>query len=264
VTVPEAPDGSPLLVERGGGVVRCTLNRPPLNLFEPVLIRALRDCFRDLAGDETVRAAVLAGSGRAFTAGMNVHVLRELDVSGAKALITGLQEAIQAVHEAPFPVVAEVNGPCLGAGFELAMACDLRVAVETATFGLPEVRVGVPSVIEAALLPALVGPGRAAEMLLCGTPVTAAEALAWGLVNRVVAPARLREGVDLLVGQILACAPGAIRLQKELMIRWRQTDLATAVRFGINAFAAAYGTGEPHEGARAYLEKRPPRWGASA
>jgi enoyl-CoA hydratase len=253
----------PLLIERADGVVRCTINRPPLNLFDPGIIQALRRGFRELADDESVRAVVLRGSGRAFTAGMNVRVLRDLDVTRAKSLITDLHEAIAAVHQAPFPVVGEVNGACLGAGFELAMACDLRVADETATFGLPEVRVGVPSVIEAALLPALVGPGRAAEMLLCGTSMTAAEALACGLVNRVVPAAGLRQGVDELVGQVLACAPGAIRLQKELMIRWRQTDLASAVRFGINAFATAYATGEPQEGARAFLEKRPPDWSRS-
>jgi enoyl-CoA hydratase len=168
------------------------------------------------------------------------------------------------VHEAPFVVLAEVNGACLGAGFELAMACDLRIAAETASFGLPEVRVGVPSVIEAALLPGLVGPGRAAEMLLCGTPVSADKALAWGLVNRVAPAARLRETTDELVSQILAGAPGAIRLQKDLMIRWRQTDLATAIRFGINAFATAYATGEPQEGARAFLDKRRPDWSRAA
>jgi enoyl-CoA hydratase len=254
----------PLLIERADGVVRCTINRPPLNLFDPGIIQALRRGFRGLADDESVRVVVLTGSGRAFTAGMNVNVLRDLDVKRAKRLITDLHEAIAAVHQAPFPVVGEVNGACLGAGFELAMACDLRVANETATFGLPEVRVGVPSVIEAALLPALVGPGRAAEMLLCGTSMTAAEALACGLVNRVVPAAGMRQSVDELVGQVLACAPGAIRLQKELMIRWRQTDLASAVRFGINAFATAYATGEPQEGARAFLEKRPPDWSRGA
>jgi enoyl-CoA hydratase/carnithine racemase len=253
-------ESDPLLVERTEGVVRCTINRPPLNLFDPSLIRALRRGFRELADDESVRVVVLAGSGRAFTAGMNVNVLRDLDAKQAKRLISDLHEAIEAVHEAPYPVVGEVNGACLGAGFELAMACDLRVAADTATFGLPEVRVGVPSVIEAALLPALVGPGRAAEMLLCATPMTAEQAVACGLINRVVPAERLRQSVDELVGQILACAPGAIRLQKELMIRWRQTDLATAVRFGINAFAAAYATGEPQEGARAFLEKRSPDW----
>jgi enoyl-CoA hydratase len=253
----------PLLIERAEDVVRCTINRPPLNLFDPGIIRALRRGFRELADDESVRVVVLTGSGRAFTAGMNVNVLRDLDVKRAKGLITDLHEAIAAVHQAPFPVVGEVNGACLGAGFELAMACDLRVAVETATFGLPEVRVGVPSVIEAALLPALVGPGRAAEMLLCGTSMTAAQALRCGLVNRVAPAAGMRQAVDELVGQVLACAPGAIRLQKELMIRWRQTDLASAVRFGINAFATAYATSEPQEGARAFLEKRPPNWSRS-
>jgi enoyl-CoA hydratase/carnithine racemase len=254
----------PVLVEREGGVVRCALNRPPLNLLDPVIIGALRECFVGLAGDASVRAAVITGRGRAFTGGMNVRVLHDLDVSRAKRLITGVHEAIRAVHEAPFPVIAEVNGACLGAGFELAMACDLRVAAETASFGLPEVRVGVPSVIEAALLPGLVGPGRAAEMLLTGAPVTAAQALAWGLVNRVAPAADLRAVTDVVVGQILACAPGAVRLQKELMIRWRQTDLATAVRLGIDAFATAYATGEPREGAQAFLDKRPPEWGRAA
>ena len=254
------PATRPIRVERAGGVVRCTLDRPPLNLLEPGLIAALRQTFADLARDPSVRVAVLAGSGRAFQAGMDVRVLRDLDVPRAKALITSLHEAIAAVHAAPFPVIAAVHGACLGAGFELAMACDMRVAATDAIFGLPEVKVGVPSVIEAALLPALVGPGRAAELLLCGTTLGAEQALAWGLVNRAVAPERLGASVDALVAEITACAPAAIRLQKELMIAWRSTDLRTAVEVGINAFATAYAGGEPREGASAFLEKRPPRF----
>jgi enoyl-CoA hydratase/carnithine racemase len=249
-----------LTVERAGGVVRCTIDRPPLNLLEPGLIRALRDGFRRLAEDPTVRVAVLTGRGRAFVAGMDVNVLAALDVGRAKALITGLHEAIQAVHAAPFPVIAAVNGHALGAGFELAIACDMRVAARGATFGLPEVRVGVPSVIEAALLAPLVGPGRAAELLLCGESIGADEALTWGLVNRVVAPDELAAAVDTIVQKILAGAPSAIRLQKELMIRWRSTDLTTAIEYGVNAFAMSYATPEATEGQRAFLEKRPPRW----
>jgi enoyl-CoA hydratase len=248
-------------VERRGGVVRCTLDRPPLNLFEPGLIAALRTTFETLAADPTVRVAVLTGAGRAFTGGMNVHVLRDLDAAGATALITSLHDAIDVVHRAPFPVVAAVNGHALGAGFELAIACDLRVAAAEATFGLPEVRVGVPSVIQAALLPPLVGPARAAELLLTGQTIDAERALAWGLVNRVVARADLDAAVDAVVGAIGACAPGAVRLQKQLIVRWRETDLTSAVRAGITAFAAAYATGEPREGATAFLEKRPPRFG---
>ena len=249
------------MVERRGDVAWCTLDRPPLNLLDPELIAALHAAFTDLAGDATIRAAVLTGRGRAFTGGMNVRVLGDLDVPRAKALIASLHAMIASVHHAPFPVIAGVNGFCLGAGFELALACDIRIAATGAMLGLPEVRVGVPSVIEAALLPALVGPGRAAEMLLTGESIDAERALAWGLVNRVVPPEELDVAVAAVVDKILVCGPAAIRLQKELMLRWRYTDLATAIESGINAFATAYASGEPREGARAFLEKRAPRFG---
>jgi len=247
-------------LERRGGVVRCTLDRPPLNLLEPGLIAALRSTFVTLAADPAVRVAVVTGAGRAFTAGMDVRVLRDLDAAGATTLISALHDAIDAVHRAPFPVIAAVNGACLGAGFELALACDLRVASAGAIFGLPEVRVGVPSVIQAALLPPLVGPGRAAELLLTGEPVAAERAREWGLVNEVVPAERVRAAAEALAAKIVACGPEAVRLQKALLVRWRETDLASAVRCGIDAFAAAYATAEPREGMRAYLEKRAPGW----
>jgi enoyl-CoA hydratase len=247
-------------VERQGGVVRCILDRPPLNLFEPGLIASLRSTFEALAADPAVRVVVVTGAGRAFTAGMDVRVLRDLDAAGAAVLITALHDAIDAVHRAPVPVIAAINGHALGAGFELALACDLRVAAAGATFGLPEVRVGVPSVIQAALLAPLVGPGRAAELLLTGATIGAEQALAWGLVNRVVEPAGLDDAVDALVTPITACAPGAVRLQKQLIVRWRESDLTSAVRAGIAAFAAAYASAEPREGARAFLEKRAARF----
>ncbi len=248
-------------VERRGGVVRCVLDRPPLNLLEPSVIASLRATFDTLAADPTVRVAVVTGAGRAFTAGMDVRVLRGLDPAAATALITALHDAIDAVHRAPFPVIAAIHGACLGAGFELALACDLRVAAEGAIFGLPEVKVGVPSVIQAALLPPMIGPGRAAEMLLTGDTVDAATALGWGLVNRVVPAADLPAAVEAAAGAIVAAAPGAVRLQKELIIRWRETDLRAAVRAGIAAFGRAYATDEPREGATAFLEKRAPRFG---
>ena len=251
---------SPLRVDRAHGIVRCTLDRPPLNLFERDTIAALHETFATLSRDDSVRAVVLGGAGRAFTGGMDVHVLRDLDVPSAKTLIGALCAAIDAVHRAPFPVIAAVNGACLGAGFELALACDLRVAATNAVFGLPEVRVGVPSVIQAALLPPLIGPGRAAEMLLLGTSVTATQALEWGLVNRVVEGSALNAAVDDVLDALSRCAPGAIRLQKELIIRWRETDLPSAVQAGVNAFATAYAGGEPREGAEAFLAKRAPRF----
>lgn len=251
---------APVRVERAGSVAWCTLARPPLNLLEPGLIQALGAAFRGLAADSELRAVVLTGSGRAFCAGMDVHVLGDLDPPRARQLITGLHTAIEAVHHAPVPVVAAVNGPCLGAGLEFALACDFRLASTDATFGLPEVRVGVPSVIEAALLPPLVGPGRAAELLLTGEAISAERALAWGLVNQVAEASALRPAVDALLAKILRAGPGAVRLQKGLMLRWRYSDLDTAIRAGIEAFAAAYATGEPAEGAAAFLAKRIPRF----
>ena len=253
--------GKLVAVERRGDVAWCTLDRPPLNLLDPELIAALHATFTDLTSDPTVRAAVLTGKGRAFTGGMNVRVLHDLDAMGAKALITSVHAMIASVHHAPFPTIARVNGFCLGAGFELALACDVRIAATAARLGLPEVRVGVPSVIEAALLPALVGPGRAAEMLLTGEAIDAERAQAWGLVNRVVPMEELDAAVASVVDKILTCGPAAIRLQKELMVRWRYTELASAIEHGIDAFASAYATGEPQEGARAFLEKRAPRFG---
>ena len=249
-----------LRVERRGAAAWVTLDRPPLNLLVPDLLRALRDAFQELVRDPRVRAAVVTGAGRATTGGMQVQVLRELDPVSAKALISLVHEAIHAVHEAPFPTICMVNGACLGAGFELAMACDMRLASTAATLGLPEVRVGVPSVVEAALLPGIVGPGRAAEILLTGEPVSAQQALEWGLVNRVVPPDELVAATTELVDKILACAPSAIRLQKELIIRWRNTDQRTAVAYGINAFAQAYATPDAREAQQAFIEKRPPKF----
>jgi len=249
-----------IAVERNGDVVWCALDRPPLNLFEPGLIASLRSTFDTLSRDVSIRAAVLVGRGRAFTAGMDVHVLHGLNAGSARALITDLCGAIDAVHRAPFPVVAAIHGACLGAGFELALACDFRIAAADASFGLPEVRVGVPSVIQAALLPPLIGPGRAAEMLLLAERVDAARALTWGLVTRVVEPAALAAAVDETLAAVLACGPAAVRAQKALMIRWRESDLPSAIRAGIDAFAACYAGDEPREGAAAFLEKRSPRF----
>src|SRR5262249_46053632 len=133
-------------------------------------------------------------------------------------------------------------------------------AAAGAVLGLPEVRVGLPSVIEAALLPALIGPGRAAELLLTGDGVLAETALAWGLVNRVASPAELEVVTRELVERIATCSPAAIRLQKELIVRWRNTDLRSAIEAGIDAFAQSFATDEPLEAIDAFLQKRPARF----
>jgi enoyl-CoA hydratase/carnithine racemase len=253
-------DDGEVRVERRDGCAWVTLDRPPLNLLAPAIIDRLRAAVQALSADPEVRVAVITGAGRAMTAGMQLQVLRDLDRASARALITRLHQAINAVHDAPFPTIAMVNGACLGAGFELAMACDLCVASREARLGLPEIRVGVPSVIEAALLPGLVGPARAAELLFTGAAITAEQALAWGLVNRVVPPGELGAATAALAAEIAGHAPTALRLQKRLVIQWRTSDLRAAIAAGIEAFAETYATGEPREAASAYLEKRAPRF----
>ena len=249
-----------LLIEKRDGAAWVRLNRPPLNLMIPELIQSIRNTFDGLADDSGTRLVVITGNGRAFSAGMDVRAMKDLSVISAKALVTLLHEAIRAVHEAPFPVIAMLNGYCLGAGFELSMACDLRTASTEARLGLPEIKVGVPSVIEAALLPGLIGPGRAAECLLTGEMISASQALQWGLLNRVAPPEQLEAVTSDLADRILACAPTAVRLQKELINRWRQTDLRSAVEYGINAFATCFATEEPREAMTAFLEKRKPHF----
>jgi len=249
-------DAAPVLLQRQGNAAWIRFNRPPLNLFVPELVETVRDMFRALAPDPEVRVAVLCGSGRAFSAGFDLRFLKRLGVVSARELITQLHEAIASVYEAPFPVIAMIHGHCLGAAFELALACDLKTAAADARLGVPEVKLGIPSVIEAALLPLSAGPTRAAELLLTGETIPAEQARDWGLVNRVVPEADLEAATAELVEHILACGPSAVRAQKELIKRWRQTDLRSAIELGIAAFAASFANDEPDRRITAFLEKR--------
>jgi enoyl-CoA hydratase/carnithine racemase len=154
-------------------------------------------------------------------------------------------------------VIAAVQGPALGAGCELVAACDLRIAADSATFGMPEVRVGMPSVIEAAFLVPLIGLGRTQHLVYTGDVIPAGEALQWGLVNQVVPDADLDDAADELAERIAGFAPTAMRLQKSLVRRWFYTDaMDLAVKLGIDHYAQAFDTQEPRQAIDAFLEKR--------
>jgi enoyl-CoA hydratase len=155
------------------------------------------------------------------------------------------------------PVIARIDGYALGAGLELACACDLRVASERAIFGMPEVRIGIPSVVEAALLPKLIGHGRARRLLLTGETIGAGEALSWGLVDAVASPGDLDDAVERLARSILAAGPHAVRLQKSLIREWEELPTTAAIERGIDCFVAAFDTDEPARMAAAlYSELR--------
>jgi enoyl-CoA hydratase/carnithine racemase len=245
-----------LRVAREGGVARLTLDRPPLNVLTPALIDALGAAFRELGADPSLRVVVLAGSGRAFSAGVDVGAMRDLDAAGARALIGGLRATIRALEEVPVPTIARLHGHVLGGALELVLACDLRIAAASCRLGMPEITVGIPSVIQAALLPGLIGWGRTAELLLGGQPVDAREAERWGLVNRAVEEPALDAEVDAWVERFRALPPDAVRLQKALLARWRRVDLDTAVALSTDVFARAYATGEPRRAMQAFLDRR--------
>jgi enoyl-CoA hydratase/carnithine racemase len=144
----------------------------------------------------------------------------------------------------------------LGGGLEIAVSCDVRVAVESAVFGMPEVRLGIPSVIEAALLPTLVGWGRARQIVLFGENFSAQEALSWGLIERMVSAGELDKAVDQWIDQTLACPPGAVRLQKQLIRQWEDMPVRPAIEAGIDSFTAAVRSGEPATAMRTFLERQ--------
>jgi enoyl-CoA hydratase/carnithine racemase len=245
-----------LRITRDGGVARLTLDRPPLNVLTPALIGSLGGALRELAADPALRVVVLAGSGRAFSAGVDVASMRDLDATGARALIETLRTTIRALEDVPVPTIARLHGHVLGGALEIVLACDLRIAAASCQVGMPEITVGIPSVIQAALLPGLIGWGRTAELLLGGRPIDAREGERWGLVNRAVDEGALDQAVEDWVGRLLALPPDALRLQKALLTRWRRVDLDTAVALSADVFARAYSTGEPRRAMQTFFDRR--------
>ena len=244
-----------LRIAREGGVARLTLDRSPLNVLTPGLIDALGVAFRELGADPALRVVVLGGSGRAFSAGVDVAAMRDLDATGARTLIDALRTTIRALEEVPVPTIARLHGHVLGGALELVLACDLRIAAASCRLGMPEITVGIPSVIQAALLPGLIGWGRTAELLFGGRSVEATEAERWGLVNRAVEEDALDREVEGWVDRLLALPADALRLQKALLARWRRVDLDTAVTLSVDAFVRAYATGEPRRAMQAFFKR---------
>ncbi|HEX6441905.1 MAG TPA: enoyl-CoA hydratase [Stellaceae bacterium] len=239
----------------GGDVLRFTIdNAAKLNSLSRRLAQEILAAAEPLANDPDLRLVILTGAGeRAFVGGADIGELAKLDQTSAREFITLVHQCCDAFRRLPVPVIARIDGYALGAGLELAAACDLRVASERAVFGMPEVRVGIPSVVEAALLPQLIGYGRARRLLLTGVTIDAEEALAWALVDAVVPADQLDDMVERFAATILAGGPQAIRLQKRLILDWQELPTEAAIARGIDIFAEAYATDEPHRLAGARL-----------
>jgi len=232
-------------------------NAGKLNILSTPVIRDLRSGIDVLTQEPGLRALVLTGSGEvSFIGGADIAEMSRLDQTSGEAFIRGLRDLCEAVRRAPVPVVARIQGWCLGGGLELAMACDLRVAAPTAHFAMPEVKLGIPSVIHAALMPRLIGVARARWLILTGATIDAATALQWGLVDVVAGAAGLDAAVTDALAPILACGPSVIATQKALLRQWEELPLTDAIEATIPAFGRSFASGEPQLYMQAFLDAK--------
>ncbi len=216
------------------------------NALNAETVRGITDAALTLAQDDDLRVVVLRSSGsRAFSAGADITELSALDKSSAFTFIDNLRGAIQAIFDLPVPVICRIQGACIGGAMEMAAACDLRIATTSASFCMPEVRVGIPSVIQAVLLPRLMGRGRAGWLVLSGDVIDANIAYEWGFVEEVVAPEILDDAIETAIQSVLESAPNAVRAQKRLLQSWDHTTLEAAIAASMDTFAEAYETDEP-------------------
>lgn len=243
----------------GGSVAHVTYDYARrLNVLNPPALEDLTKTFLALAKEDDLRVVVFSGAGgKAFIGGADInHMAGMKQAEDGRAFITLVHELCQSIRDCPVPVICRMEGYTLGAGLEVAAACDIRIAADDAHFGMPEVKVGVPSVVEAALLPRLIGWGRTSWMLLTAENIDAATADRWGMVEQVVAAAKLSGAVERCVRSIVEGTPKAVRGQKRLMRRWERLSLDEAVQAGIDAFAQSVSEGEHIERMGAFVNRR--------
>src|SRR4051794_24482693 len=223
-------------VESEGGGTRIFLNRPEkVNALDSELLQKLLAAFLNILEFPDTRVVVLGGRGKAFCGGADVRELSALNASNAGAFVQRIHDVCAALRKLPVPVVARLHGAVVGAGLEIAAACDLRVAAEGTRFSMPEVRLGIPSVVEAALLPRLMGSGRAAWLVLTGEAIDARRAYEWGLVEQVGDD----DAVDALVRCLMKNDREALTMQKQLLQLWEEAPLSTSIEKSVALFARA-------------------------
>jgi enoyl-CoA hydratase len=248
-----------LVLERDGGVAILTVSRPKvLNALNMQTLDELRRAVLELKHDAAVRAVILTGAGeKSFVAGADINELAtQTPTTGREHAIAG-QHVLDLIEHLGKPVIAAINGYALGGGCELAMACTIRIASETARLGQPEINLGlIPGYAGTQRLARIVGRGRALELLLTGDQITAQEALRLGLVNRVVPPADLMTEAKKLAAALAAKAPIAIRYILEAVHKGLEMPFGQAQIFEATLFGLVASTDDMREGTQAFLEKR--------
>lgn len=260
----------PLLTERRGDAVVWTLNNPesrnPISDIETV--EAIEDAVSDVNRDPSVRVAILTGAGSAFSSGGNVKHMRDKEgmFGGSPAELRqgyrhGIQRIPKALYHCEIPTIAAVNGAAIGAGCDLALMCDLRIASTTAKFAESFVKVGIiPGDGGAWLLPRAIGMARASEMAFTGEAIDAATALEWGLVSQVVEPGDLLGAAHALADRVAANPPQVLRMTKKLLREGQHQSLESLLELSAAYQAVAHTTADHAEAVDAMLSRRDPRF----
>jgi len=253
-----------LRTERKGGVATLVLDRPDVgNAINDELIARFTDALAAGGADPAVRVVVITGAGKVFSAGADFRWMLRMREAGTEANrddARRTQRLFAAVAELPKPVVARVNGPARGGGVGLLAAADVVVAAAEAHFAFTEVRVGIVPATIAPFVIARVGAARARRLFCTGETFGAADALAWGLVDRVAPAAELDAAVDAVVADLVKGAPGAIAEAKKLVRDLATAEPASVPTYTADLIARLRAAEEGQEGMAAFLEKRPPRW----
>jgi enoyl-CoA hydratase/carnithine racemase len=262
-TTPTSSSFENVLYEKRGGIAYVTINRPKaLNALNTPTWKDLRAAFEDVRDDEAVRGAILTGAGdRAFVAGADITELATLGAFEAAQASRFGQEVLKLIENLGKPVIAAVNGFALGGGCETAMACTLRIAAERASFGQPEVKLGLlPGGGGTQRLPRLVGKGRALQLILSGETIDVREAWRIGLVNEIVPAADLIARSEAILKQISSNAPIAIKLALEVTNRGLETSQEEGMLLEASYFGLCAATEDKKEGTKAFLERRTPQF----
>jgi len=253
------PTFEPIEIAVKDGVYTFTIRGlKSLNIMNAAVADALIEALIWLADRDDARVLVLQGYGeKAFIGGADITEMAKLTPASAQAYISRLRRVCELVRILPIPTVAMIHGYCFGVGLELAACCDVRLATTTSKFGMPEVKIGIPSVIHAASLEGLMGQGAARWLLLTGKIIDAAHAERWGLLQEVVTPETRHAALAELLAALMENGPKATRLQKNLLLAWDgDASLQKALDTSVEVFASAYTSEEPARLMGAFINRR--------
>ncbi len=247
-----------IVFEKEDGILWARLNRPDaLNAINEEVVEGLENLVTKVREEKDVRVVVIVGSGKAFCAGADIKMFSQSDTFKAREVIERLGKALEAFEDLDVPIIAAVNGFALGGGCEMAMACDLIIASEKASFGQPEINIGIiPGAGGTQRLARLIGWKRAMELCLTGDRITAQEAEKLGLVNKVVKDEELESEVRNLARRIAEKSPYAVMLVKQAVNRGFKMGLKDGIAYERDLFALSFSSDDAREGIAAFVEKR--------